>query len=205
MRAWLLHRYAKKTLLLLCLLPFVLLLYKVINDNLGPNPAEALIRSTGDWSIRFLCIVLLVTPLKVLTHSPALIRFRRMIGVSVFAYVTLHLLCYAGFDMGFDLEDITKDILKRPFIWVGFLGWVFLSMLALTSTNAAIKWMGVARWRRLHQLVYAVAVLGVVHFYWMKSAKHNFNEVIVYGSILGFLLFWRILAAFKAKFYSTHA
>ena len=127
MRSWLLHLHSKKVLLFFCCLPFFLLVYKIVYDALGPNPAEALIRGTGDWSIRFLCIVLFVTPLRVWTNTPALTRFRRIIGVSVFAYATLHLLCYAGFDMGFDWEDISKDIIKRPFILVGFLAWIFLS------------------------------------------------------------------------------
>ena len=188
-----LHPHAKKVLLVFCCLPFILFVYKIIYDDLGPNPAEALIRGTGDWSIRFLCFVLLVTPLRVFTNTPALIRFRRIIGVSVFAYGTLHLLCYSGFDMEFEWGDILKDITKRPFILVGFLGWLFLSLMAITSTNAAIKWMGVARWHQLHKLVYAVAVLAVIHFYWMKSAKHNYQEVIVYATILGGLLFWRFL------------
>jgi len=203
MRSWLLHLHSKKVLLFFCCLPFFLLVYKIVYDALGPNPAEALIRGTGDWSIRFLCIVLFVTPLRVWTNTPALTRFRRIIGVSVFAYATLHLLCYAGFDMGFDWEDISKDIIKRPFILVGFLAWIFLSLLALTSTNAAIKWLGVKRWQLLHKLVYGVAVLAVVHFYWMKSAKHNFKEVFVYAGILGFLLLWRFLRTIKNKMPQT--
>ena len=203
MRSWLLHLHSKKVLLFFCCLPFFLLVYKIVYDALGPNPAEALIRGTGDWSIRFLCIVLFVTPLRVWTNTPALTRFRRIIGVSVFAYATLHLLCYAGFDMGFDWEDISKDIIKRPFILVGFLAWIFLSLLALTSTNTAIKWLGVKRWQLLHKLVYGVAVLAVVHFYWMKSAKHNFKEVFVYAGILGFLLLWRFLRTIKNKMPQT--
>jgi len=203
MRSWLLHLHSKKVLLFFCCLPFFLLVYKIVYDALGPNPAEALIRGTGDWSIRFLCIVLFVTPLRVWTNTPALTRFRRIIGVSVFAYATLHLLCYAGFDMGFDWEDISKDIIKRPFILVGFLAWIFLSLMALTSTNAAIKWLGVKRWQLLHKLVYGVAVLAVVHFYWMKSAKHNFKEVFVYAGILGFLLLWRFLRTIKNKMPQT--
>lgn len=199
MRTWFLHPHAKKILLIFCLTPFLLYLFKVIADDLGPNPTEALIRGTGDWSIRFLCFVLLVSPLRVETNTPALTRFRRMIGLTVFSYATLHLLCYAGFDMGFELEDIYKDILKRPFILIGFLGWIFLSLMALTSTNAAIKWMGVKRWQRLHKLVYVVAFLAVIHFYWMKSAKHNYNEVIVYACVLGSLLIWRLVRATRGS------
>jgi len=141
----------------------------------------------------------LVTPLRVLTNTPALIRLRRVIGVSVFAYATVHLLCYCGFDMEFEWDDILKDIIKRPFILVGVLGWLFLSMMALSSNNFAIKRMGVQRWQQLHKLVYVVAVLAVIHFYWMKSAKHNFKEVIIYATILGSLLLWRLVRALKAR------
>ena len=180
-------------------MPFTLYIYKAFNVGLGPNPAEALIRGTGDWSIRLLCVVLLVTPLRVLTNTPALIRLRRIIGLSVFAYATLHLLCYCGFDMEFEWNDIVKDIIKRPFILVGFLGWFFLSLMALSSNNFAIKRMGVKRWQQLHQLVYAVAVTAVIHFYWMKSAKHNYKEVILYAAILGSLLLWRLARALKVR------
>jgi sulfoxide reductase heme-binding subunit YedZ len=203
MRAWLLNPNAKRVLIALCFVPFTLYVYKALSDGLGPNPAEALIRGTGDWSIRLLCVVLLVTPLRVLTNTPALIRMRRIIGLSVFAYATLHLLCYCGFDMEFEWDDIVKDIIKRPFILVGFLGWFFLSLMALSSNNFAIKGMGVKRWQQLHQLVYAVVVTAVIHFYWMKSAKHNYKEVMLYAAILGSLLLWRLLRALKARLQSN--
>ena len=199
MRSWFLNPYAKKICFLFCAVPFLLLLIKTLTDQLGANPAEALIRSTGDWSIRALCLVLCVTPLRVITKTPALQRFRRMIGVTVFVYASLHMFCYAGFDMGFDWDDIVKDIFKRPFILVGFMGWIFLGFLALTSNNTAIKTMGAKKWQTLHKLVYAVAFLAVIHFYWMKSAKHNFEEVIVYASILGALLAWRVVRFWKTK------
>jgi sulfoxide reductase heme-binding subunit YedZ len=197
MKSWLLKPVAKKWCLLLCSMPFLWLLYKTLSDQLGANPAEALIRSTGDWSIRVLCLVLLVTPLRTWLQTPALQRFRRMIGVSVFVYATLHLLCYSGFDMGFEWDDIASDIIKRPFILVGFLGWICLLALAITSNNWSIRKLQAKRWQALHKLSYAVAVLAVVHFYWMKSAKHNFTEVIIYASILGALLGWRIYKLIK--------
>lgn len=193
------NSHAKKLCLIFCALPFVLLLSKTLNDQLGANPAEALIRSTGDWTIRVLCVVLFITPLRVMSKTPALLRFRRMIGVSVFAYASLHLFCYAGFDMGFDWDDIANDIFKRPFILVGFVGWICLGALALTSNNLAIKKMGAKNWQTLHMLVYVIAFLAVIHFYWMKSAKHNFTEVIIYGAILGTLLLWRIGRKLQTK------
>lgn len=172
-------------------LPAVWLVYAALTNQLGANPAEALIRSTGDWTLRMLCGVLAVTPLRVLLQLPALARLRRMLGLYVYFYAALHLLCYAGFDMGLDADDIVRDIAKRPFILVGFSAFVLLTPLAFTSWNRAIRWLGAARWRVLHRLVYVVAVLAVLHFFWMRAGKHNYAEVQVYASVLGMLLGWR--------------
>lgn len=180
-------------------MPFVWLLYGAIFQQLGANPAEALIRATGDWTLRFLCIVLAVTPLRILTSTPALARFRRMLGLFVYFYVALHLLSYSGFDMGFELTDIARDIAKRPFILVGFSAFLLLTPLALTSFNRAIKTLGVRRWQRLHQVVYLVAGLAVLHFFWMRAGKNNFAEVMVYAAVLGLLLGWRMVVFFKKK------
>ena len=147
MRAWLLRPQAKGVLALLCALPALWLLTGAFQDRLGPNPAEALIRGTGDWTLRALCLVLAVTPLRVITGTPALARFRRLLGLNVFAYATLHLLCYAWLDIGLELPDIAKDIAKRPFILVGFLSFVLLSPLAATSFNRAVKSLGARRWQ----------------------------------------------------------
>ncbi len=188
----LLHPAAKPVLFTLCLLPFAWLLYTALTNQLGANPAEALIRSLGDWTLRFLCIVLAVTPLRVVSKTPALARFRRMLGLFVYFYVVLHLLSYSWFDMGFDVPDIAKDIAKRPFILVGFAGFVLLTPLAATSFNAAIKAIGAKRWQMLHKLVYAIAGLGILHFFWMRAGKNNFAEVFVYAAILAVLLGWRV-------------
>jgi sulfoxide reductase heme-binding subunit YedZ len=196
-KTWLLHRFAKPIVFGVALLPFFWLLYAAINNQLGANPAEALIRATGDWTLRFLCLVLAVTPLRVITHTPALARFRRMLGLFVYFYVTLHLLSYSGFDMGFDVSDIARDIAKRPFILVGFSAFLLLTLLALTSFNRAIKLMGGKRWQLLHKLIYAVAGLAVLHFFWMRAGKNNFAEVAVYAAILGALLGWRVRQAMK--------
>lgn len=197
-RALLLHRLAKPVVFGLSLLPFGWLLYAAITNQLGANPAEALIRASGDWTLRFLCLVLAVTPLRVITHTPALARFRRMLGLFVYFYAVLHLLSYSGFDMGFDLTDIAKDIVKRPFILVGFSAFLLLTLLALTSFNRAIKALGGKRWQRLHRLVYVVAGLAVLHFFWMRAGKNDFAEVAVYAAILGLLLGWRV-ARFISK------
>lgn len=191
LKALLLHRLAKPLVFGVALLPFGWLLYAALTNQLGANPAEALIRATGDWTLRFLCVVLAVTPLRTLTGTPALARFRRMLGLFVYFYVALHLLSYSGFDMGFDVADIAKDIAKRPFILVGFTAFMLLTPLALTSFNRAIKALGGKRWQLLHKLVYAVAGLAVLHFFWMRAGKNNFTEVFVYAAVLSLLLGWR--------------
>ncbi|MES2912101.1 MAG: protein-methionine-sulfoxide reductase heme-binding subunit MsrQ [Pseudomonadota bacterium] len=201
----LLHPAAKVILFVVCLLPFAWLAWNVVqaqmgNANvLGANPAEYLIRATGDWTLRFICIVLAVTPLRVISNTPALARFRRMLGLFAYFYVVLHLLSYSGFDMGFDVADIAKDIAKRPFILVGFAAFVLLTPLAATSFNAAIKAMGAKRWQTLHKLVYVIAGLGLLHFFWMRSGKNNFAEVFVYAAIIAVLLGWRVVQYIRKK------
>ncbi|MCM2253632.1 MAG: sulfoxide reductase heme-binding subunit YedZ [Ramlibacter sp.] len=187
----LLHPAAKPLVFVLALLPFAWLLYGAIADKLGANPAEYLSRSTGDWTLRFLCITLAVTPLRVITGTPALARFRRMTGLFVYFYVVLHFLSYSWFDMGFDPVEIAKDIAKRPFILVGFCAFLLLTPLAATSFNRAVKALGAARWQMLHKLVYAIAGLGILHFFWMRAGKNDFGEVAVYGVIVFALLGWR--------------
>lgn len=192
MRGWLRTRKAWWGTLAIGLLPLMWLVWRTLTDQLGANPAETLIRATGDWAIRGLCIALSVTPLRTVLGWPELARFRRLLGLLTFGYAALHLLCYAWFDMGLDWDDIAKDIAKRPFILVGFSALLILLALAATSFNRAIRWLGAARWQALHRTVYTVAVLAVLHFWWMRSAKNNFGEVWVYGLILVALLGWRV-------------
>ncbi|WP_298925488.1 sulfite oxidase heme-binding subunit YedZ [uncultured Ramlibacter sp.] len=201
----LLHPAAKPLVFIACLLPFAWLAYGVAAavlwnaDTLGANPAEHLIRATGDWTLRMLCITLAITPVRVVTGTPALARFRRMLGLFVYFYVLLHLLSYSWFDMGFDLADIAKDIAKRPFILVGFSAFVLLTPLAATSFNRAVRALGARRWQALHKLVYLVAGLALLHFFWMRSGKNDFNEVFVYVAILAVLLGWRLAQRLKKK------
>lgn len=192
MNRLLLSPAAKPLLFVACLLPALWLIYATAMDQLGANPAEALIRSVGDWTLRMLCLVLAVTPLRIQLQLPALARLRRMLGLYVFFYATLHLLCYAWFDMGLEVDDIVRDIAKRPFILVGFTAFVLLTPLAATSWNRAIRRLGAPRWRALHRLVYVVAVLAILHFFWMRAGKNNFAEVQVYAAVLGVLLGWRL-------------
>ena len=193
MRGWLRTPTAWWFLLALGCLPLAWLVWHALADALGANPAEALIRATGDWALRGLCITLAVTPLRTVLGWPELVRFRRLLGLLTFGYACLHLLCYAWFDMGLEWADIGKDIGKRPFILVGFSAFILLLALAATSFNRAIRWLGAARWQALHRAVYAVAVLAVLHFWWMRSGKKNGQEVLVYGGILLFLLGWRLI------------
>jgi methionine sulfoxide reductase heme-binding subunit len=195
----LLHPAAKPVVFVLALLPFAWLFYAALTDNLGANPAEYLIRATGDWTLRFLCITLAVTPARVLFKLPTLQRFRRMVGLFTYFYVVLHLLSYSWFDQGFDFAEIGKDIAKRPFILVGFTAFLLLTPLAATSFNRAVKAMGARRWQALHKLVYVIAPLGILHFFWMRAAKNNFAEVAVYAAILAVLLGWRVREYWKKR------
>mgnify|MGYP001553581079 FL=1 len=199
MRSLLLHPLAKPLVFLLCLLPLAWLVYGAVANQLGANPAEALIRGLGDWALRFLCIALAVTPVRIHTRTPQLARYRRMLGLFVAFYATLHLVAYAWLDMGLDVADIGRDILKRPFILVGFTAWLLLVPLALTSTNGMVRRLGGKAWRALHRLVYVVAPLALLHFFWMRAGKNDFAEVAVYAVILGALLLDRLSRYFKQK------
>ncbi|RZJ09157.1 MAG: sulfoxide reductase heme-binding subunit YedZ [Rubrivivax sp.] len=188
----LLSRAAKPALFIACLLPLAWLIYAAFTNQLGANPAEALIRGLGDWTLRGLWLTLAITPLRELTGLTALARFRRMLGVFTFVYASLHLLAYGWLDMALDVPEIAIDIAKRPFILMGFTAWALMLPLAATSFNKAIKALGGKRWQALHKLVYAVSVIALLHFIWMRAGKNNFAEPAVYGVILAALLGWRL-------------
>lgn len=194
--AALLHPVAKPALGTLLMAPAAYLLWAALNDQLGANPAEALIRQSGEMTLRCLLLTLAVTPLREITGWAALARLRRMLGLLSFTWGLLHLLCYGWLDMGLEVGDIVRDIIKRPFILVGSLTLLLMLPLAATSFNAAIKALGAVRWKRLHRLVYAVAILAIVHFLWMRSGKNVFGAVVVYGGILALLLGWRLRSLF---------
>lgn len=199
MRALLRHPLAWWALLWVCLLPLVWLVMQTWQDQLGANPTETLIRATGDWTLRGLCLTLAVTPLRTLLAWPELARFRRLLGLATFGYAGLHLLCYAWFDMGFEWADIAQDIAKRTFIWVGFAAFLVLLALAATSFNRAMRWLGGRRWQALHRAVYAVAVLAILHFWWMRAGKQDFAEVLVYAGLLAVLLGWRFVKRLQSR------
>jgi sulfoxide reductase heme-binding subunit YedZ len=189
------HPATKPLLFLSALGPLAALVYGIFADTLGANPAEALIRSTGDWTLRFLCLTLAVTPLRHWTGWHALARLRRMLGLFTFFHAVLHALCFAWLDMGFDLDAIVRDIAKRPFILVGTAALLLMLPLAATSFNRAIRLLGAKRWQALHRAVYATAGLALLHFFWMRAGKNDFAEVSVYAAIISVLLGWRLWRA----------
>ena len=163
---------------------------------LGANPAEYITRKTGNWTLRFLLATLAVTPLRKLTGWNWLLKFRRMLGLYAFCYGAVHFSSFIAFDHLFIVAEILKDIVKRPFITVGFVALVLMVPLAATSTNAMVRRLGAKRWLALHRLVYAIAPLGVLHFWWM--VKRDITQPAIFAAILAVLLCWRIAAKLRA-------
>ncbi len=188
----------KATLFVMALLPFARLVLFAVTERLGANPIEFISRNTGDWTLYFLCITLAVTPLRRLTKWNWLIKLRRMIGLFAFFYVLLHFTTFLWFDHFFDVEEMLKDIAKRPFITVGFSAFLLLIPLALTSTNGMVKRLGGRRWQWLHRMIYVIAPLGILHFWWMKAGKHDFAQPILFGIIVALLLLLRVVRVSSA-------
>lgn len=182
----------KVGLFLAALLPFARLVLFAFTDQLGANPIEFITRNTGDWTLYSLCITLAVTPIRRLTGWNWLIKLRRMLGLFAFFYATLHFTTFLWFDHFFDVQAMLKDVVKRPFITVGFAAFVLLVPLALTSTNGMVRRLGGKRWQRLHRIIYLIASLGILHFWWMKAGKHNFSQPILFGAIVLSLLAMRV-------------
>jgi methionine sulfoxide reductase heme-binding subunit len=187
-------KWAKVAVFALCLEPVLELLWRYWHQALGPNPIEFITHATGDWTLRFLLITLTVTPARRLTGLLQLIRLRRMFGLFAFFYACLHFTTYIWLDKFFDTQDMWKDIVKRPFITVGFTAFVLLIPLALTSTKGWIRRLG-RRWQLLHRLVYFAALAGVIHYYWL--VKSDVRLPLLYGGLLAVLLIYRVVVALR--------
>jgi len=186
----------KAGVFLLCLLPFLRLAWLTVADGLGANPIEAITRSTGAWTLYFLCITLTMTPLRRLSGWAWPLQLRRMVGLFAFFYASLHFLTFFWFDHFFDVAEMWRDVIKRPFITVGFIAFVLLIPLAATSTNRMVRRLG-RNWQRLHRLIYVIAPLGVLHFWWMRAGKSDFAEPLLFAAIvaalLGMRVWWRVM------------
>lgn len=191
----------KAAIFLLALVPLARMVWLTVSGQLV-EPLEFITRGTGDWTLYFLCITLTVTPLRRLSKMNWLVKLRRMFGLYAFFYAFLHFMTFFWFDHFFDVAEMFRDVAKRPFILVGFTAFVLLIPLAATSTNAMIKRLGSKRWIWLHRLIYLIAPLGILHFWWMRAGKSNFTEPFIFGVIVAVLLgarvYWRWAGA-KSK------
>jgi methionine sulfoxide reductase heme-binding subunit len=185
----------KAVIFLLALLPFLRMAW-LTAAGVPVDPVEFLTHGSGDWALYLLCATLALTPLRRLTGWNWVIRVRRMVGLFTFFYAFMHFMTFLWFDHFFDVAAMWKDVLKRPFITVGFAAFVLLIPLAATSTNGMIKRLG-RNWARLHKLIYVIAPLAILHYWWMKAGKHNFEQPIVWGSVVGVLLLARVWWSLK--------
>ena len=185
--------WIKAALFVACLVPLARLGWLATHRGLGANPIEYITHSTGWWTLALLLVTLSVTPLRRVTGAAWLLRLRRMLGLFAFFYACLHFTTYIWLDQFFDLGSIVKDVAKRPFITIGFAAFLLLIPLAATSTNAMVRRLGAQRWQRLHRLVYVIATLGVLHFWWL--VKKDIREPLLFGGLLLVLLLARAIYA----------
>lgn len=190
MRKFLSSKWAKLVVFALATWPLLFIIWRTIRGELTANPVEFYQHQTGDWTLRFLVFALCITPFRKIFVLPELIRFRRMLGLFAFFYACLHFLTYLGPDQSFSFPRMLQDVAKRPFITVGFAAFVLLIPLAITSTAGWIRRLGGKRWQMLHRAIYAAALLGVVHYYWL--VKSDVRKPAFYGVVVGILLAWRI-------------
>lgn len=190
---------AKVIVFIAALYPLARIVLLGVTNGLGANPIEFITRSTGLWTLVYLCITLAITPARRLTGVNALLRFRRMLGLYAFFFAVLHFTTYLWFDKWFSVAEILKDIGKRPFITVGFAAFVLLIPLAVTSPKAMVKKLG-RRWQTLHKAIYLIATLAILHFWWMKAGKHDLILPKIYGAIVVVLLGWRLLVWLKGRY-----
>jgi sulfoxide reductase heme-binding subunit YedZ len=189
------NRWVKVLVFALCLGPLFWMGWRAWNQDLTANPVEYLTHFTGDWTIRLIVITLAVTPLRKLLNLPNLIRFRRMFGLFAFFYGCLHFLTFLWLDKDFELQEMLRDVGKRPFITAGFTAFVLMVPLACTSTAGWIRRLGGKRWQMLHRLVYLSAIAAVVHYYWL--VKSDIRLPVLYGSLVGLLLLYRLVQSFR--------
>jgi sulfoxide reductase heme-binding subunit YedZ len=182
-------KFAKPVVFILCLLPFSSIVWRIFFGDLGANPVETITHATGDWTLRFLLITLAISPFRQWFGLSALLRFRRMLGLYVFFYVCLHFSIWFIADHSLDFADMIGDIIKRPYITIGFSAFVLLIPLAITSNNAMVRKLG-RRWNKLHQLVYPILMLGVLHYLWLVKA--DYLEPGIYALIAAILLLQRV-------------
>jgi methionine sulfoxide reductase heme-binding subunit len=190
MRSLLTSKWTKVLVFLVCLIPLGGLVWRGFTNGLGANPVEFIQLTTGRWTLRFLVFTLSITPFRKVLNLPDLIRFRRMLGLFAFSYLCIHFLTYLVLDQSLDPAAIWKDIAKRPFITVGFLGFLLLLPMAITSTAGWIRRLGGRRWQMLHRAIYFAAVCGVIHYYW--KVKSDVHLPVFYGVLVAILLLWRL-------------
>jgi sulfoxide reductase heme-binding subunit YedZ len=183
--------FLKPSFFILSLLPLLRLIWLGVNDELGANPVEFITRSTGTWALVFLCITLAMTPLRLLTSWTLWIKMRRMFGLFCFFYATFHFLIWLWLDQNFDLQAMLKDVMDRPFITMGFISFVLLIPLAMTSNHWSLRRLG-KYWSLLHKLVYVIAITAITHYWWHKAGKNDVGTVAIYGLIILLLLTMRI-------------
>ena len=182
---------SKSAVWMLCLMPAASLVWDGFHDGLGANPVEYITHATGNWTLRLVLITLAITPARRIFKQPQLTRFRRLLGLFAFFYGCLHFLTWFWLDKSLDFTEMWKDVAKRPFITMGFLGFSAMIPLAITSTAGWIRRMGGRNWQRLHRLIYLTGAAGVVHYYWL--VKSDIRLPVMYGAILAVLLSLRLL------------
>jgi sulfoxide reductase heme-binding subunit YedZ len=203
MKKILLSKWTKGIVFVVCLIPAAQLAYGAYvaftrdPSALGSNPLQTLEHTTGDWALRFLAITLAVSPLKKILNQPQLVRFRRMLGLFAFFYAFVHFGIYIGLDRTLDFGSVWGDVVKRPFITVGFTAFVLMIPLAITSTAGWVRRMGYKKWQLLHRAIYISAIAGVIHFYWL--VKSDVREPLTYGGIIAVLLAWRVFDSFMSQ------
>ena len=189
-------RPIKPVIFLLALTPFLYLLIKALQNDLGPDPAQALSIESGEWTLRFLLLTLTITPLRQMFGLIEIARLRRMIGLFTFFYATIHLVSWMAFILGFRWFAIAEELVERPYITIGFLAYIILFSLGVTSTDSMVRRLG-RNWKRLHKLIYLASVLAIIHLLWIL--RTDITEAVIYGTLLIILLGYRVLRKLKSK------